>query len=116
MRYYNGVIFRGYLPGLASGVLAGGRYDNLLRRMGKAGGAVGFAVYLDQLDRLEDGGGYDADVLLLYRPGDDPAAVAAFAERLRRDGRSVRMERSEPAGLRWREQVRFGEGGAAQWI
>ena len=27
MRYYNGVIFRGYLPGLASGVLAGGRYD-----------------------------------------------------------------------------------------
>ena len=34
MRYYNGVIFRGYLPGLASGVLAGGRYDHLLRRMG----------------------------------------------------------------------------------
>ncbi|MDE7220840.1 MAG: ATP phosphoribosyltransferase regulatory subunit, partial [Oscillospiraceae bacterium] len=27
MRYYNGVIFRGYLPGLASGMLAGGRYD-----------------------------------------------------------------------------------------
>ena len=25
MSYYNGLIFRGYLPGLASGVLAGGR-------------------------------------------------------------------------------------------
>ena len=33
MNYYTGVIFRGYLPGLPSGVLAGGRYDNLLRRM-----------------------------------------------------------------------------------
>ena len=111
MRYYNGIIFRGYLPGLASGVLAGGRYDNLLRRMGKAGEAIGFAVYLDQLDRLEAGCEYDVDTLLVYGPQDDPAAVAACAEALRRQGRSVRAERSEPQGLRWREKVCFEEGG-----
>lgn len=114
MRYYNGVIFRGYLPGLASGVLAGGRYDNLLRRMGKTGGAIGFAVYLDQLDRLEKGCAYDADVLLLYKTEDDPAAVAAYADRLRRCSRSVRMERSEPVGLRCREIIRFDERGGAR--
>ena len=109
MRYYNGVIFRGYLPGVASGVLAGGRYDNLLRRMGKAGGAVGFAVYLDQLERLEGERAYDMDVLLLYSSGDEPSAVAARAEALRSGGRSVRVERDVPTGLRCREIVRFGE-------
>ena len=69
MSYYNGLIFRGYLPGLASGVLAGGRYDNLLRKMGRQGGAVGFAVYLDQLERLEEtGSGWDGDILLQKEP------------------------------------------------
>ena len=111
MRYYNGVIFRGYLPGLASGVLAGGRYDNLLRRMGKTGGAIGFAVYLDQLERLEEGGDYDVDVLLLYGPQDDPAAVAERVRALAAEGRSVRAERAEPRRLRYRELVRFSEGG-----
>ncbi|MCI8715468.1 MAG: hypothetical protein HFF66_06655 [Oscillospiraceae bacterium] len=111
MSYYNGIIFRGYLPGLASGVLAGGRYDNLMRRMGKTGGAVGFAVYLDQLERLDGDSGCDVDVLLLYGPGDSPAAVARRAGALMSQGKSVRTERGVPAGLRCREIVRFGEGG-----
>ena len=113
MSYYNGIIFRGYLPGLAGGVLAGGRYDNLMRRMGKTGGAVGFAVYLDQLERLDGDSGCDVDVLLLYGPGDSPAAVARRAGALMSQGKSVRTERSVPAGLRCREIVRFGEGGEA---
>jgi len=111
MRYYNGVIFRGYLPGLASGVLAGGRYDNLLRRMGKTGQAIGFAVYLDQLERLEAGSEYDVDVLLIYDAQDDPAAVMEQARALIAKGRSVRMERAVPQRLRYRELIHFQEGG-----
>lgn len=112
MSYYNGVIFRGYLPDLASGVLSGGRYDNLLRRMGKRGGAIGFAVYLDQLDRLEeDGAAYDADVLLLYGGEDDPAAVMERAAALRAQGLTVRAERGVPPGLRCRTLERMPEGG-----
>ena len=113
MRYYNGIIFRGYLPGLASGVLAGGRYDNLLRRMGKTGQAIGFAVYLDQLELLDEGSEYDVDILLLYRPEADSAAVTAKAAGLAAGGKSVRTERTVPHGLRWRELVRFDEGGQA---
>jgi len=113
MRYYNGVIFRGYLPGLASGVLAGGRYDNLLRRMGKTGQAIGFAVYLDQLERLEADSEYDVDVLLVYRAQDDPAAVTEQAKVLMSEGRSVRMERAVPPRLRYRELIHFQEGGRA---
>jgi len=52
MDYYNGLVFRGFVEGIPAGILAGGRYDNLLLRMGKHGEAIGFAVYLDQLERL----------------------------------------------------------------
>ena len=49
MSYYSGIIFRGYIQGIAKGVLSGGRYDGVLKKMGKDGGAIGFAVYLDSL-------------------------------------------------------------------
>ena len=114
MSYYNGIIFRGYVPGLPSGVLAGGRYDNLLRRMGKPGGAIGFAVYLDQLERLDNDTTYDIDVLLLYGPDDDPAAVSQMAKMLLDQGRTVRMERHIPQELRYRECIRFSGGGDCQ--
>ena len=111
MNYYNGVIFRGYLPGLASGVLSGGQYDKLLRRMGKTGGAIGFAVYLDQLERLDgDGPEWDVDTLLLYGPQDDPAAVARRAEALAAEGESVRTERTVPPGLRFRRVLSMEKG------
>lgn len=111
MGYYNGVIFRGYLPGLASGVLAGGQYDNLLRRMGKTGGAIGFAVYLDQLERLEENSPqWDVDTLLLYGPDDDPASVARKARALMAQGDVVRMERSVPDGLRCRRILSMEKG------
>ena len=104
MNYYNGIIFRGYLPGLASGVLAGGQYDNLLQRMGKSGQAIGFAVYMDQLERFDsDMKDFDVDVLLLYGEANAPAQVATAAQVLRDTGKSVRVERSIPPGLRYRE-------------
>ncbi len=104
MHYYNGIIFRGWLPGLASSVLTGGRYDNLLHRMGKQGGAIGFAVYMDQLERYnvrEDD--FDVDVLLLYGGDTDPKCLAEQADALRRAGLSVRIGRTVPEGLRFRE-------------
>lgn len=104
MNYYSGVIFRGYLPGLASGVLAGGRYDNLLRKMGREGGAIGFAVYLDQLERFgQQSRDYDVDVLLLYDDSRTPAAVAAGANAILASGKTVRVEREIPDGLKYRE-------------
>ncbi len=49
MNYYNGFVFRGFVPGVPDGVLAGGQYDNLLRKMGGRGSSIGFAVYVDAL-------------------------------------------------------------------
>ena len=56
MRYYNALAFQGYVRGVPSSVLSGGMYDRLLHRMGKPGRAIGFACYLDKLERLEVSG------------------------------------------------------------
>ncbi|MBQ1484581.1 MAG: ATP phosphoribosyltransferase [Eubacterium sp.] len=52
MKYYSGIIFKGYAAGIPKSILSGGRYDGLMEHLGKKGGAIGFALYLD---RLEDG-------------------------------------------------------------
>ncbi len=52
--YYSGIVFKGYINGISSRVLSGGQYDKLMKRMGRSSKALGFAVYLDTLERLED--------------------------------------------------------------
>lgn len=54
MDYYNGLVFNGYLEGVPRAVLKGGRYDLLAQRFTKGAGAVGFGLYLDELDRMEE--------------------------------------------------------------
>lgn len=83
--YYNGVLFKGYIDGVAKSVLSGGRYDNLLARLGSRRGAIGFAVYLDELDRLFPACRPQAQTLY-YSGGDDPADVLLRAGKLREKG------------------------------
>ena len=104
MDYYNGVIFRGYVDGLPSGVLAGGRYDNLVRRFGKDSSAIGFAVYLDLLERMnEQTRQYDVDVLMLYDQDTDMCALAQAVKMLTDNGQSVRVQRTNVGKLRYRQ-------------
>ncbi len=60
MKYYNGIAFKGFIQGIPGSVLSGGQYDNLMRRMGRKDRAVGFAVFLDMLQRLTEEGREDA--------------------------------------------------------
>ncbi len=53
MKYYNGVVFRGYLKGISESILTGGQYDPLLAQMGHPGRAIGFAIAVDLLERQE---------------------------------------------------------------
>lgn len=54
MEYYNGLVLQGYLTGLPRAVLRGGRYDPLAEQFRPGARAVGFALYLDELDRLAE--------------------------------------------------------------
>ncbi|MCL2365761.1 MAG: ATP phosphoribosyltransferase [Oscillospiraceae bacterium] len=51
LSYYSGIIFQGYIDGIPTKILSGGRYDKLMRKFGKRSDAIGFAVYLDLLER-----------------------------------------------------------------
>ncbi|MBP5617831.1 MAG: ATP phosphoribosyltransferase [Clostridia bacterium] len=55
VNYYNGVLFKGFLPEVPTAVLSGGRYDRLMQKLRRRSGAVGFAVYTDALERIEPG-------------------------------------------------------------
>ncbi len=55
INYYNGIVFKGFIKGIPDAVLSGGRYDRLMRKLGRASGAIGFAVYTDELERMEIG-------------------------------------------------------------
>ena len=60
VKYYNGIAFKGFISGIPDSVLSGGQYDRLMRRMGRRDRAVGFAVFLNKLERLSEGGMTDA--------------------------------------------------------
>ena len=112
MSYYNGIIFRGFVNGIPDGVLSGGRYDSLIRKMGKQGGAIGFAVYLDQLERYgTEEVQSDTDVLLLYDADVSPVDVVRTARELQKDGSRVLAQCGDVGGIRYRSLYRITEGG-----
>ena len=85
LRYYDGIVFCGYVRGAANAVISGGRYDSILRRMGKPARAVGFAIDADAAENLvKEQSVYDVIVI-----GSAPAA-RLYAE----------AEKYVPQGLR----------------
>jgi len=110
MQYYNGIVFRGYVEGVPTGVLSGGRYDRLMEKMGRSSGAIGFAVYLDELDRIVPRtDSTDADVLLLYDDSADSTALCREMRLLAARGRRVLAQRTVPQGMRFGEIRHFRE-------
>lgn len=109
--YYDNIVFRGYVEGAPGSVLSGGRYDRLLARMGRPGGAIGFAVYLDRLDDARAARpDYDFDTLVCFAADEDAPLAILTAERLRAEGETVRVERAAPAGLRFKRVLRAEKG------
>ncbi len=53
LKYYSGVVFKGYVNGIPTGILSGGQYDALLKKMGRSSKAIGFAIYVDLLQDME---------------------------------------------------------------
>ncbi len=115
LNYYNGIVFSGFVEGVPSGVLSGGRYDRLMRKMKHGAGAIGFAIYLDQLERLaDDAREYDVDTLLLYDRKDDPSEVRRAVCGIKRSGVSVSAQKEIPRGMKFRRLMKLTESGAAE--
>ena len=103
MNYYNGIVFKGFVSGVPSGVLSGGQYDKLMRKMRRSARAIGFAVYLDMLERLAgEGEAVDVDTVLLYDADTPAAALLRAVQTLSDGGQSVSAQRAVPEKLRFR--------------
>ncbi len=109
-RYYNGIVFKGFLPDIPDSVLSGGQYDPLLRRMGREGGAIGFAVYLDRLSMLNDRDAYDVDTVLLYDDTADLTVLRHVVDELSACGGSVLARRARPNKLTYRRLLQLVDG------
>lgn len=108
MEYYNGVYFLGYVDGIPAAILSGGRYDRLMQKMGRDCGAIGFAVYLAQLERFgRQCRAFDTDALILYDDRSDPALVIRTARSWTDMGKTVRVQRQR-GGLRCRQLIQIG--------
>ena len=112
MNYYNGVIFKGFIDGIPSSILSGGRYDNLMHKMGKKSGAIGFAVYLDLLERFaEEENPYDVDVLLLYEDKTEPASIIQAVKMLTDNGKTVKVEKTKDENIKYKQLLCVKPGG-----
>ena len=111
MKYYSGVVFKGYLQGITTWILSGGQYDKLLQKMGRNGNAVGFAIYLNLLEQNRQTKEFDVDAVLLYEETDSMEMLFAAANALRKT-ENVLTARQVPAGIMYRKLYKLQKGEA----
>ncbi len=110
--YYSGIVFKGYVKGIPDSVLSGGRYDGLMKRMGKQAGAIGFAVYLDHFERFGHmTREYDVDILLCKEEQTPIAAVISAVEKLSANGETVLVQNEICDAVRYRRLMRISKEG-----
>ncbi len=104
--YYNGIVFRGFISGISQSVLTGGQYDNLLKKMKRSSGAVGFAIYLDLLDEMPtDRAEYDVDVVIIYDQNTDKRRLAEMAEKTVGENKTVSVQSGDSANIRCKQII-----------
>ena len=112
MSYYSGIFFRGFVDGIPQGILSGGRYDKLMKKMGRSSGAIGFAVYLDMLERFDEHENeYDTDILLLYDDSADVCELMHAVSVLAKNGTRVFAGKKIPENMRYRQLLTYRNGG-----
>ena len=109
MRYYSGVVFKGYLLGIPTGILSGGQYDRLPRKMGRKARAIGFAIYVDLL-AAQSSQDFHVDTLILHDGAVAPAALMEAAAEAGKAG-SVLVARTLPKNRTWGNLIQL-KGGA----
>jgi ATP phosphoribosyltransferase regulatory subunit len=107
--YYNGIIFNGYIDGVPRSVLSGGRYDKLLQKLGKSGGAIGFALYLGELERYFKTEHGLVDYLIVY---DDKTQFVALEEQQKiiKSGKTARISRQKLTDIQYGKVIDLTAG------
>lgn len=111
INYYNGIVFKGFVNGVPGVVLSGGQYDNLMKKMNRKSGAVGFAVYLDMLERMgESAKEYDVDVVIIYDEASGLSGLNKCVKSFTDSGKSVSVQKEAPLDIKYKQLVKYSEG------
>lgn len=112
MNYYGGIVFKGFVSGIPTGILSGGEYNKLMQKMGRRSGAIGFAVYLDMLERLSTVNfDYDVDAIVLYDENTDIEALKNCINMLATNGNRVLAQKEIPENIKYKQLLRIRERG-----
>ena len=112
MNYYNGIVFKGFINTIPTGVLSGGQYDKLMQKMGKKSGAIGFAVYLDMLERFnETEKGFDVDTVILYTDSDNITSLNNAIKMMADNGKSVMAQKAVPKDIKYKQLLKLNDKG-----
>ncbi len=110
LKYYSGVVFKGYIEGIPASILSGGQYDKLLKKMGRKSKAIGFAVYTDLLCRLDNRDAFPIiDNVILRCDNTDPHALTKFLKSLPEEEKLL-VTASLPEGKRWKRLYKAENG------
>lgn len=114
--YYNGLIFTGYINGIPGVVCGGGRYDNLMKKLGKRSGAIGFAIQLHRLESYFAKYSRQLDVLITYKNPCNWKTLLELVSDFNEQGLTVRCESegADISGISYAKLINFPEGGSAQ--
>lgn len=94
--YYSGILFEGYIEGVSDAVVSGGRYDRLLKKIGRNEGAIGFAIYMDRLlDFFKEEEPEPAEIVINYSEKSDPEEIGKEIGRLLQENKRFRLIKSE---------------------
>ncbi len=112
MNYYNGIVFKGFINTIPTGVLSGGQYDKLMQKMGRRSGAIGFAVYLDMLERFnETERDFDVDTVILYNDSDNLTSLNNAIKMLADNGKSVMAQKAVPEDIKYKQLLKLKDKG-----
>ncbi len=110
LKYYSGVVFKGYIEGIPASILSGGQYDKLLKKMGRKSKAIGFAVYTDLLCRLENENAFPIIDNLIIRGEDaDVETLTRFIKALPKEEKLL-VTASLPEEKRWKRLYKAESG------
>ncbi len=112
MNYYNGFVFKGFIQGISSGILSGGQYDNLMTKMKRNSNAIGFAVYLDLLERFsETPKEYDVDTVIVYDEKTNLNLLNSTVDKFISEKKSVTVQKNVPKKIRYKEILKIDDKG-----
>ena len=99
-------MFKGFISGVPTSIISGGQYDNLMQKMGRKDKAIGFAVYLDELEKLYfSNSSFDVDVLVLYQENAKKIDILKEIEKVINSGETALALSYIPEKLKFKKKI-----------